>query len=91
MGKGMQEFVCKCGHKLIYKSSDGMCRFSTKVIKSCDDGTRVVAVCRSCNAEVKLPVSIHFFGGSPATTPEEELVKGSRENLSFGVVVQKKD
>ena len=55
----MRDFVCDCGHKLIYHSPhDGMLRYSTKVIKSLPSGDGVIGVCRQCGAEKALPISI---------------------------------
>lgn len=84
----MEDFICKCGHKLIYKSlHDGMCRFSTKVIKAKVDGSAVVAVCKSCNSEVDLPVAFLFFS-EPLQKAEEKKTERQPRRC---YVVEKKD
>lgn len=52
-----------CSNKILRKSGDGYWRFSGKVIKSLGDGSAVIAVCKSCNAEVELPMTLCAMGG----------------------------
>jgi len=74
----LEDVVCVCGHRLIYKSDrDNIHRFSTKVLKSIGDGSEVFAVCKSCNREVSLPISIHFAKSAP---PSDSESNGSRRS-----------
>lgn len=71
----MHEICCSnphCRCKLLRKSNDGMWRFSTKVIKANDDGTGVVAICKSCNCETDLRMQITV----PATNTSDIMPSG---------------
>ena len=70
-----------CSNKILRKSDDGYWRFSGKVIKSLGDGSTVIAVCKSCNREVQLPITLCVV--STQSLP-------SMIGSSTGVVVLKK-
>jgi RNase P subunit RPR2 len=71
--KFLREVICsKCDSMILRKSHDGMWRFSSKVIKSNEDGSGVIAVCKKCGNEEPMPVRISM---SPI---DECLVKSNK-------------
>lgn len=55
----MQEYICtNCNTKLLRKSQDGAWRLSGKVVKSLGEGTPLCVICRSCNTENILPITL---------------------------------
>ena len=79
----MHEIVCStkgCNCRILRKSIDGYWRFSTKVIKAMDDGSIVIAVCKSCGQDVLLPVSLTM----PAS--EDKALRKSDERKGFGIL-----
>lgn len=85
----MREMSCsnpRCKSKILRKSHDGMWRFSTKVLKANDDGTGVIAVCKSCGEECLLPVQILV----PSPFAEHSSIEGVIQKSGFGVIETKK-
>lgn len=57
----MKSIACsntKCSQFLLRKSQDGNYRISAKALVFNEDGECMYAVCKSCNTEVSLPLSI---------------------------------
>lgn len=55
----LSEVVCsKCQRSILRKSTDGKWRLSSKVIKTKDDGTGMVVVCRVCSNEQAVPLML---------------------------------
>jgi len=75
----MREIICSsrgCNFRILRKSNDGYWRFSAKVIKSINDGSLVIAVCKSCGQEVLLPISITMPASSSSELQKSEERKG---------------
>jgi len=61
----------RCEARLLRKSrGDGMWRFAIRTLKAKDDGTGIVAVCKSCNEETEIPL---VFALGPI---EDDIMKG---------------
>lgn len=82
----MREIVCStrgCNCLILRKSNDGYWRFSTKVLKAIGDGSVVIGVCKSCGAEVLLPVTLTM----PAS--EDLSLRKGGEQRGFGIIEKK--
>jgi len=80
----LREVTCsKCENLILRKSHDGFWRFSTKVLKSTEDGGGVVAVCRGCGNEELMPITISM-------APMGDFDMESKPNASFSVRDKKK-
>jgi len=68
----LSEIRCKnCNRLILRKSGDGFVRVTSKVIKSNQDGTGVIAVCKVCNSEQEVPLVLSM----PPLSNEDSLVQ----------------
>jgi len=68
----LSEIRCSnCKRLIIRKSGDGFFRVTSKVIKSNQDGTGVVAICKVCNSEEPVPLVLSM----PPITNEDAIVQ----------------
>lgn len=62
----------KCRNWLFRKSSDENWRFKVKALRVDKDGADVIAICKSCGSEVKLPMLL-----VPREDQQEAMVKSN--------------
>ena len=62
----------KCTTMILRKSRDGYWRVSSRVLRAADDGREVVAVCKGCGTEQKIPMILSM---PPMTQIQQEALK----------------